>query len=342
MGLFELFLGRDNPATQFIADNRNAVRGAFAGLGQGPDFASGLGNAALYAQRGAMADDVANAQRAEEEQRKAQINQTAAFLREKGAEDLAAAVEGGMTTGADAFNSWYQQANAQPDYTAEQRNFMFAQANPEFAQFMGGGMAEPPQIETRFNPETGQEEKVQWDPQQGWVPFGGQKQVSARDNPMNSTIQQAILGADEIATASETSIATLDRALELSQQAYEGPFSEQRAAGAALFGDAGAQATLELKNIVMTNALESLKATFGAAPTEGERKILLEIQGSVDQPKAVREAIYKRAQAAAARRIEINRQKAEALRSGQYFEPGYGQQPAANTTSTGLQWSIEP
>lgn len=135
MGLFELFLGRDNPATQFIADNRNAVRGAFAGLGQGPDFASGLGNAALYAQRGAMADDVANAQRAEEEQRKAQINMTAQFLREKGAEDLAAAVEGGMTSGADAFNSWYQQANAPVGGMAAPANVQewqyYSQLSPE-------------------------------------------------------------------------------------------------------------------------------------------------------------------------------------------------------------------
>lgn len=341
MGIASWALGADNPFSQYVADNRQTVKGAFAGFGQGTNFGAGLGNAAMGAQRGALLDDVTRADTEAEKQRVAQINQTAAFLREKGAEDLAAAVEGGMTTGADAFNQWYQQANAQPDLTADMQNYQYAQANPGFADFMGGA-GEAPQIVETFDAETGQPVKGYM---QGttFVPVGGPKQASARDNPMNATIQQAILGADEVAASSETSITTLNRALELSQQAYEGPASEQRAAVAALFGDQGAQATLELKNIVMSNALESLKATFGAAPTEGERKILLDIQGSVDQPKAVREAIYRRAQAAAARRVELNRRKAEALRSGQYFDPGYGQEQAApNTTSTGLQWSIEP
>ena len=111
-----------------------------------------------------------------------------------------------------------------------------------------------------------------------------------------------------------------------------------------MFGEQGGIATQELKNVVTAQALESLKAVFGGMPTEGERKILLEIQGSVDQPKPVREAIYKRARAAAERRIAENARKAAALRSGQYFEGGYSAQtqPAGNVTSTGVQWSIEP
>lgn len=115
MGLAELFLGKENPFSQYVAENKNTVRGAFAGLGQGTNFSAGMGNAAMGAQRGAIADDVASAERAAEEERKAQINMTAQFLREKGAEDLAMAVEGGMTSGADAFNSWYQQQNATAD-----------------------------------------------------------------------------------------------------------------------------------------------------------------------------------------------------------------------------------
>lgn len=112
MGLVEMFLGKENPFSQYVADNRNKIHGAFAGLGQGANVSAGMGSAALGAQRGGFVDDVATQQRAEEEKRIGQINQTAQFLRAKGAEDLAAAVEGGMTSGADAFNQWYQQANA--------------------------------------------------------------------------------------------------------------------------------------------------------------------------------------------------------------------------------------
>jgi hypothetical protein len=114
MGLAELFLGAENPFAKYVADNKQTVHGAFAGLGQGNSFSAGLGKAAIGAQRGSMLDDVTRADTKAEQERVAQINQTAAFLRAKGAEDLAAAVEGGMTTGADAFNQWYQQANAGP------------------------------------------------------------------------------------------------------------------------------------------------------------------------------------------------------------------------------------
>lgn len=112
-------------------------------LGYGLANSTNIGNAFGEATRRSAQmqpyRDLAQQQKAEEEKRAAQINATAAFLRSKGAEDLAAAVEGGTTTGADAFNQWYQQANAQPELTADMRNFQFAQDNPGFAEFMGGG-----------------------------------------------------------------------------------------------------------------------------------------------------------------------------------------------------------
>jgi len=317
------------------------------GLTKGTNFGNALGAATQRSQDLQPQRDAFATQQKAETDRLAQINQTAQFLRSKGAEDLAAAVEGGMTTGADAFNQWYQQSTAQPNLTADMQNYQFAQENPGFADFIGGGQgaATPPQVETRYNQETGQEEKVQWNPQSGgWEPFGGQKMPTARDNPMNSTIQKEIFEADEGVQAGQAVLGGLTRALELNQVAYDGPFADQRSAASALFGDQGGIATQELKNVVTAQALESLKATFGGMPTEGERKILLEIQGSVDQPKPVREAIYRRAMAAAERRIASNLAKAEGLRNGGYFDPGFGQQQQApgGATSSGLQWSIEP
>ena len=101
MGLAELFLGKENPISQYVADNRNTLRGAFAGLGQGANFSEGLGTAALGAQRGAIADDAFAVQQEAEAKRLDSLNKTAEFLRSKGYEDLLAGVEsGGMDMGA--------------------------------------------------------------------------------------------------------------------------------------------------------------------------------------------------------------------------------------------------
>jgi hypothetical protein len=155
--------------------------------------------------------------------------------------------------------------------------------------------------------------------------------------PMNATVMNQIFEADSIAQASQDAIGSLERALVLSKEAYDGPMADMRGTAGALFGDRGGQATVELTNEVMSQALSQLKSIFGAAPTEGERKILLDIQGSADKPRAVREAIYKRGIEAAQRRLEFNRNKAQALRSGTYFDPGYGtQQSTGGTTGTGI------
>lgn len=112
MGFVSALLGDANPISRYVADNRNTIHGAFAGFGQGTDLGSGFANAARGAQAGQTADDAWAQQQAAEDKRVAQINSTAAFLRAKGQEDLAAAVEGGFTTGTDAFNTWY--AGSQP------------------------------------------------------------------------------------------------------------------------------------------------------------------------------------------------------------------------------------
>jgi hypothetical protein len=65
-----------------------------------------------------------------------------------------------------------------------------------------------------------------------------------------------------------------------------------------------------------------MKSIFGGNPTEGERRILLDIQGSSSKPPKVREEIFKRAEEAINRRIKFNKEKAESLRGGTYFTGG--------------------
>lgn len=153
-------------------------------------------------------------------------------------------------------------------------------------------------------------------------------------NPMNTkritgpslsvTAQKEIFEADETVQSGQSVVSALDRAMELNEEAYSGPLAEQRGYAGSLVGMDDAVATEELKNLVTAQALDQLKTTFGAMPTEGERKILLEIQGSVNQAPEVRKRIYERAKAAAERRIEFARDKASRLRSGEYFTESPG------------------
>lgn len=137
---------------------------------------------------------------------------------------------------------------------------------------------------------------------------------------MNSTIQKAILETDDTVSATKNAITNLKDALKYSEKAYDGVGAAQRATARGFFGeDERATATTMLDNIVTGNALEMLKATFGGAPTEGERAILLQLQGSANLPRAQREAIYNRAIQLAEARLASNQQKAADLRSGTYF-----------------------
>lgn len=139
---------------------------------------------------------------------------------------------------------------------------------------------------------------------------------------MNATVQKAILETDDTVSATKNAITNLKDALKYSEKAYDGVGAAQRATARGFFGeDERATATTMLDNIVTGNALEMLKATFGGAPTEGERAILLQLQGSANMPRAQREAIYTRAIQMAEARLASNQQKANQLRSGAYFSP---------------------
>lgn len=145
--------------------------------------------------------------------------------------------------------------------------------------------------------------------------------------PVN--VQNQIAEADQVVMGSRSVVATMADALRLNDLALSGPMSGERGAITGFFGSESGQATTELNNLVTGSALESLKFIFGSMPTEGERKILLDIQGSSDQPPAVRERIFTRAIAAALAREEYNRRRAKALRDGTYYDVGFDPQPVA-------------
>lgn len=240
-------------------------------------------------------------------------NKTAEWLTSQGRTDLADAMKAGGLDGNEAMQAW-MDSQQKPDPTANMQDFQFAQANPGFANFL--------------NPQKAPDYPTSYDEfmlgQQNPDYAATLAKPGPAAGPMDATTKRELFEAEDASTAGTYVLSALDRAMELSGKAYDGPMAGARGAGAAAVGIGGGAETMELKNVTTELALTQLKAVFGAAPTEGERAILVELQGSVDQPKAVREAIFKRAKVMAERRIADAQAKAAGLRTGDYFTPGYG------------------
>lgn len=129
MGLLSMLLGDQNPAAQFVADNRNTIRGIGAGLASGPTFATGLSNAVQMGAQGGPMDDVARLQRKQAEEQAKQKTATQQWLAQK-FPDLAQMVDAGMPI-SEAWQTATQrmqpQAPTDPTSTASGRQQLAAQ-----------------------------------------------------------------------------------------------------------------------------------------------------------------------------------------------------------------------
>ena len=139
--------------------------------------------------------------------------------------------------------------------------------------------------------------------------------------PLTATDKKAILEADEGVMTAKSAIDALSKAKELSPKALGFKGADEVASLGALFGHQASIDTAELDNTITSNALTQLKSIFGGNPTEGERKIMLDIQGSSSLPDAVRQKIYDRAIGLAQNRLKFNEQRAAEMRGGQFYKP---------------------
>lgn len=103
MGLVNSLLGNANPFSQFVDENRNAIKGAFAGFGTGTSFGSGLSRAAKGAANGGVMDDEARLVAGEAAKKQEALNQTTEWLRANGKDALYAAVQSGAMAPAQAW-----------------------------------------------------------------------------------------------------------------------------------------------------------------------------------------------------------------------------------------------
>ena len=168
------------------------------------------------------------------------------------------------------------------------------------------------------------------------TPGGGQVSITST--------QPRQLGAAELKIKEETETnlqnmrdaeGSLREALRLSPQAYAGPGATLRGS---LMGTTGldqpsAVATRSLTSIMTEQALSQLRAIFGGNPTEGERKILLDMGASANMSRPEREALLNRAIDAVQRRQSDAMRRLREVASGEYgrVQPGYTPPAAAPT-----------
>lgn len=174
---------------------------------------------------------------------------------------------------------------------------------------------------------------------QGFILTG--KLPRENEQTLTATDKKAILEADEMVLNAQNVLPLLDRAIELNNVAYDGFGASQRGSVSGNLGSEAGQATMELENNVLAGALGQLKAIFGAAPTEGERKILIDVEGAINRPANVRKQIFARAKTAAERRMQFYQDRANELRGGDFYKRTGGTSGKGNRTSSGVQWSYE-
>ena len=144
---------------------------------------------------------------------------------------------------------------------------------------------------------------------------------------------QMLTDAEQVIATGEQAIRDFTRALELNPTAYSGGLATTRKAIGSVTSssDPAYLATEEFANLTTQNALNALKTTFGGNPTEGERKILLEVQGSIGLPPPARERILRRALGVAQNVVKRNRAMIPRIQGGFYSTRTDGSQgkPAA-------------
>lgn len=145
---------------------------------------------------------------------------------------------------------------------------------------------------------------------------------------LSPTVQKELFEADDLLLQATGAEDAISQALALNDKALSGIGVDWRTkylrnAPGMLGGDPQVAAdTTQFNNLILGQALESLKATFGAAPTEGERQILLQLQAAPEYSPEERKRILTRAQQMIRMRKNAAEQKAKALRDGTYFQQG--------------------
>lgn len=138
---------------------------------------------------------------------------------------------------------------------------------------------------------------------------------------MSATLQKELIESDDMVQTAQSTMSALQSALGINDQAYSGLGATARAKVASNmpWPSPKADATVQLNNLIGSQALSGMKAIFGGNPTEGERAILMELQASADKTPEQRAEIIKRGIQAAKLRMQMSAERAKSIRSGSYL-----------------------
>lgn len=111
--------------------------------------------------------------------------------------------------------------------------------------------------------------------------------------------QKELINAKKVIIAAPTAEKKIREALELNKKAFSGSgigvgAKTYLARTTGTFSDTLAETT-KLSNITMRNVLSSLKTTFGGMPTEGERKVLMDVESAINGSEEERKAVLEQA-----------------------------------------------
>jgi hypothetical protein len=195
------------------------------------------------------------------------------------------------------------------------------------------------------------------------ITLGNGQEVTAIQNPDGSFRIPEVQGAGGLApklsegerdqiikdedtrAAGDSALSAIREARKLNDQAFSGAGAQTRSwiarnspvdLGMVNSGlsKEGGKATTQLDNLLTEQALGSMKAIFGGNPTEGERKVLLDLQASSSKSAAERTEILNRAEKLMMARIKMSAGRADAIRGGTYFKPGGGTAPSLSAVDT--------
>lgn len=128
---------------------------------------------------------------------------------------------------------------------------------------------------------------------------------------------------EDLVQSADSALGMLQRAYELSPKAFDASLpdvAQRKVLEAAGSKDKKLVATREMENLLGEQALAKLKATFGGAPTEGERAILMDLSGIGAKSREEREQILKNAFRVLRDRRAAHRRRLEDIKAGLYSE----------------------
>lgn len=140
------------------------------------------------------------------------------------------------------------------------------------------------------------------------------KELSPTELKLRESTEDELSGVNQ-------AIRGLTRALEINENAFGNSVVEAaqyqalRAAGSE---NAKVVNTTELRNLLGRAAISNLKATFGGAPTEGERNALMELEGALSKTPAERRRIIENSLAELRRSADTRKRRLDDIVSGRY------------------------